>query len=148
MAGLPLYEQGARLIRGEDINAITNYLNSPNSQLGVADNGTTQTLTVAMIAPPNAIEVYHTSTGGATPTLTTPTAAQIIASQPNWVQGQGYYLRMLNLNSGTATLAGGTGVTITGTATLATNTSRDFIVTYTSAILQTVTFTNVGSGTV
>ena len=98
-----------------------------------------------MISPPNAQDVYHTSAGGSTPTLTSPTAAAIIASQPTLNIGGSYYLQIVNSNSGTATIAGGTGVTISGTATLATNTTRSYVVTITSA--TTVTFTNVGSGT-
>lgn len=83
--------------------------------------------------------------GGSTPTYTTRTAAQIIAGVPNWPVGGSYTLRVINTNSGTATLSAGSGVTITGTATLATNTSRDFLVTYTGA--GAVTLQSIGTGT-
>lgn len=82
--------------------------------------------------------------GGATPTFTTRTAAQLIAALPNWAVGESYFLRVYNTNSGTVTLAGGSGVTITGTATIATAKSRDYTVTLTTA--TTVTMQNVGSG--
>lgn len=108
------------------------------------DNGTTQTLTAAMVS--GADKVHHLSTGGATPTLTTPTAAAIIAGIPNMAVGQSYVLRLLNANSGIATLAAGSGVTITGTATLAAGTWTEFLVTKTAA--ATVTLQNIGSGTV
>lgn len=84
--------------------------------------------------------VYATS--GAT-ALTTRTAAQMI-TQAGLAVGQSYMLRVYNTNAGTLTLTGGTGVTITGTATIATNVFRDYIVTVTGA--ATITFQNVGSG--
>lgn len=57
----------------------------------------------------------------------------------------GFFLQLINNNTGTLTLTNGTGVTINGTATALTNTSRQFIVTVTSP--TAVTFQNVGSGT-
>lgn len=85
------------------------------------------------------------ATSGAT-ALTTPTAAQIIAQMgPNWQVGASYRLRVINTNAGTLTLTGGTGVTINGTATLATATFRDYLVTLATA--TTITMQNVGAGT-
>jgi len=83
------------------------------------------------------------ATSGAT-ALTTPTAAQIIAAVPGWEVGDSYRLRIYNTNAGTLTLTGGTGVTITGTATLATNVWREYIVSYTGA--GAVTMQNIGAG--
>lgn len=71
--------------------------------------------------------------GQATPTLTTRTADQMIADIPNAQIGLTWSVKVLNRNSGTQTMAGGTGVTITGTATLATVTWKEFICTYTAA---------------
>jgi len=83
----------------------------------------------------------RTGTGGVTDT--TDTASNLILA----MLGQGAYLggganaglgvqpgaawrlRYLNTTAGTITVAGGTGVTISGTATLATGTYRDFLVT-------------------
>ena len=88
-------------------------------------------------------------TTNATPgTQTTRTAVQLWADDPFAATGQGYHLRICNSGAGTLTLAGGTGVTVTGTATVATNTYRDFVVVYgASADVPTVTVTNVGLGT-
>ncbi|SRR5260221_5296135 len=86
--------------------------------------------------------IYATS--GAT-ALTTRTAAQMIADQPNTPVGSSYLLRVYNTNAGTLTLTGGTGVTISGTATIATVTWRDYMVTFNSA--TTLTMQNIGSGT-
>ncbi len=88
--------------------------------------------------------VVFDNTGTTPGTLTTDTAANIIAASPGWQIGQSYMLRIRN-DSGsanTATIAGGTGVTVTGTATIAQYVARDFIVTYTSA--GAVTLQNVG----
>jgi len=84
------------------------------------------------------------ASSGAT-AMTTRTAAQIIANIPNAQTGMSYRLRVYNTNAGTLTLTGGTGVTITGTATIATNVWRDYYVTITGA--STITMQNLGSGT-
>lgn len=75
--------------------------------------------------------------------LTTRTAAQMIADA-GLVVGQSYELAIGNTNAGTLTLVGGTGVTINGTATIATTITRWFVVTVTGA--ATITIQNAGSG--
>lgn len=94
-------------------------------------------------------EVYLAMTGtlAAGATATTDTAANIIAAIPYAYVGQTYTLRIVNESSGAFawTLAGGTGVTIVGTATIAQNTWREYVVTIATA--TTVTFQNVGTGT-
>lgn len=82
------------------------------------------------------------ASSGAT-AMTTRTAAQMI-TQAGLSVGQSYMLRIYNTNGGTLTLTGGTGVTITGTATIATNITRDYSVTVTGA--ATITMQNIGSG--
>ncbi len=100
--------------------------------VGTADNGTSQTLTPAMIASTGGgVWVYHTSTGGATPSLTLPLAADIISYIPGWTIGDAYSLRIINSNSGVATVVTNTGVTLTGTATINNGSEADFVVTYT-----------------
>lgn len=83
------------------------------------------------------------ASSGAT-AMTTRTAAQLIAAIPGWQIGDTYMLRVFNSNAGTLTLTGGTGVTITGTATIATSITRDYMVSMTAA--ATVTMQNLGSG--
>ncbi len=83
------------------------------------------------------------ASSGAT-AMTTRTADQIIAGMPNAVIGTSYHLRVYNTNGGTLTLTGGVGVTITGTATIATNVWRDYYVTYTAA--STIVLQNLGAG--
>ena len=78
---------------------------------------------------------------------TTDTAANIIAAIPLAYVGQTYLLTIINESSGAFawTVVAGTGVTVTGTATIAQNTWRQFMVTVASA--TTVTLQNVGTGT-
>jgi hypothetical protein len=83
--------------------------------------------------------------GQATPSFTTRTGAQIAANIPNIQIGFNYVVRVINANSGQQTMVAGSGVTISGTATLATNTWREFMMAYTAA--DTFTMTSVGTGT-
>ena len=114
-----------------------------DNKVATADNGTTQTLTAAMLAGGN--NVFHTSAGGTTPSLTLPLAADFLAANPGLAIGQSMRVRVINTNSGTATIVTNTGWTLTGTLTLATNTWREFVVTRTGA--ATVTAVQVGTGT-
>lgn len=122
--------------------------NIPTQFIGTPDNGTTQTLTAPMVAVANAGKVIHNSTGGSTPSLTMPTAAAIIAAMGTaFVVNSGYVLRVINANSGTATLVTNTGITTTGTLTVATGTWREFLIVCTSLSANTVTMTSIGTGT-
>lgn len=114
-------------------------------KVATADNGTTQTLTGAMVS--GGSNVYHTSTGGSTPTLTMPTVAAFLAANPGLnLVGKSMRIRFINSNSGTATIAtGGAGWTLSGTLTLATNTWRDFIITLTAA--GALSMVSAGTGT-
>lgn len=78
-------------------------------------------------------------------TITTRTAAQMIADAGLQINDT-YRLLITNRNSGTLTLAAGTNVTLTGTMTAATNTTREFVVTITSA--SALTIQSVGVGTI
>jgi hypothetical protein len=85
---------------------------------------------------------------------TTRTAAQlwqdlqnqwgIPLSDPSFANGLTYYLQITQTGSGTLTLVGGTGVTITGTATIPQNTTREFAV---NLQPTAATFTAIGTGT-
>lgn len=110
-----------------DSNAAAHVL--PASELTGAFASVTLALTGALTAAANA---------------TTDTAANIIAALPS--PGMTYKLRIINESSGAFawTLVGGTGVTINGTATIAQDTWREFVV---SATGTTVSLQNVGTGT-
>ncbi|MHB1933637.1 MAG: hypothetical protein ACYCR5_04545 [Leptospirillum sp.] len=77
-------------------------------------------------------------------TDTTDTAADIIAAF-GYLVGS-VVVRIINTTADVQTIAGGTGVTISGTATLAAGTFRDFLMTM-DVGANTVTLTNIGSGT-
>lgn len=91
-----------------------------------------------------------TGTLAAGAVATTDTAANIIAAIPQAQRYAGgtYKLRIINSSSGAFawTIAGGSGVTVTGTATIAQNTWREFLVTV-GASVATVTLQSVGTGT-
>lgn len=113
--------------------------------IATADNGTTQTLTAAMVTGGKI--TYHTTTGGTTPSLTLPLATAIDTALPDIRAGQSYVLRVINSNSGTATIVTNTGWTTSGTLTIATNTWREFLVTCTTTQAGVYAITSVGTGT-
>lgn len=117
--------------------------------IATPDSGATQTLTAAMISVPAARDVVHVTTGGSTPSLTLPLATALLTALPQAQIGTSYVLRVINANSGTATIVTNTGWTTTGTLTLATGTWREFIVAFTNVSTGTVaaTFTSIGTGT-
>jgi len=65
--------------------------------------------------------------------LTTRTATQMFAESPDFKVGDSYVLVVRNVNAGQITIVAGGGVTLTGTATIAANTERIYIITFTSA---------------
>lgn len=83
-------------------------------------------------------DIERDPAGGAR-TDTTPTAAEIVAALDNAAAGDSFFLFYKNIADGaeTITLAGGTGVTVEGTATIAQNNTKLF----------QVVLDNVGSGT-
>lgn len=84
--------------------------------------------------------VVYTNTGTTPASLTTRTATQMFNDMPNAQVGQSYLLTVINLSgsANTATLVGGTGVTITGTATIAQNIARVYTVTFNTATTMTL----------
>lgn len=123
-----------------------------------AQYGTTAVASGSLLASQTfgASDVYLLTSGATA--LTLPAATVVVAQAAliltqsgaatplNLMLNLAYRLRVLNSNGGTLTLTAGTGNTITGTATLATNTYRDYVVTITSP--ATVTYQNVGSGSI
>lgn len=115
------------------------------------------TLTAAQVS--GAQETVLASSGATS--LTLPTAAQLFLALQNLVPnfggvlgvggtgssivGLSYKLRVINTNAGTLTIVTGTGITLTGTATIVTQAFRDFLVTITSP--TTATVTSIGSAT-
>lgn len=125
------------------VDTVPLYSMPTEALIGTADNGTTQTLTAAMISGAN--HTFHVTTGGTTPTLTLPAASAMDTALPNMRVGQSYLLRIINGNSGIATLASGTAFTASGTLTMAAATWREFVITKTAT--TTYTAASVGTGT-
>lgn len=113
-----------------------------SASVGTADDGTSQTLTAGMVTG-SPVFVSHTSTGGTTPSLTMPLATAIIAAYTGWVIGNSYHLRIINNNSGIATIVTNTGITTSGTLTIAPGGAADFVIRMSAA--ATVTMTNISS---
>ncbi|HLJ26568.1 MAG TPA: hypothetical protein VKY85_07645 [Candidatus Angelobacter sp.] len=95
--------------------------------------------------------VNLTTTANGANALTTRTAAQLFADLQASLSvtppaNFTYMLRITNTGNNTVTLTAGAGVTINGTATIATNTFRDFMVTVNNA--GQVTIQSVGVGTI
>lgn len=113
--------------------------------------------TLAASTLAGATECYVTTSGATA--LTTDTAANIILQLIGAIQAAAPLLQPVppisnipwtiyvrNTNAGTLTLTAGTGVTITGTATIATTVERQYMVTITSP--TTITFQDLGGATV
>ncbi len=117
-----------------------------NTELPVAQYSTaalqSTNLTVAQVSGSQI--VCYDNTGTTPATLTTPTAAAIIANVPNAQVGDSwiFFLRNDSGSANTLTLGAGTNVTLTGTMTVAQNVTRMFVVTITSA--TAVTFQSMG----
>lgn len=103
----------------------------------------TGTLTAGQITGADHVFMETTTDGAAT--MTTRTATQMFADHPNAQVGGTYLLTLINSGNNTLTLSAGTGVTITGTATVATTVTRTFHVTFDSATAMTFQGVSVGS---
>lgn len=108
-------------------------------------NVTTGTLAAGDITGAKFVSLMSTN---ATPgTQTTRTATQMVADHLSGVSTTSYTLRITNSGAGTFTLAAGTGVTLTGTMTIATNTWREFVVTITATATPAITIQSIAIGT-
>lgn len=78
---------------------------------------------------------------------TTATGTELVAAVPNCVDGSSFLFILKNDAAGayTITLGGGTDVTITGTATVAQNNTKVFLVVITSVSSHTATFYSIGT---
>lgn len=103
----------------------------------------------ALVAGAAEVVVALTGTLAADSTMTMPTATAMIAVIPGAFVGQSYVLRVLN-DSGAShvwTVVGNASVTVAGSATIAQNSWREFLVTLGAGLLS-VAMQNIGGGTV
>lgn len=105
---------------------------------------TTTTFTAGQLT--GAANVNYVNTGATPGSIATRTATQMFADDPYARVGNSYVLKIINgQGTGTLTVTAGSGVTLTGTATVAANTWREFIVTYTSATALVIQNNAVGT---
>lgn len=118
----------------------------PNAALPVAQYvtaaGQSALLTGAQVA--GAQVVVYDNTGTTPGNLQMPTASNLVAAIPNAQIGMTYILKIRNSSgsANTATITTNTGITLTGTMTIAQFVQREFVVTLTA--LTTVTVQSVG----
>lgn len=92
--------------------------------------------------------VVYTNTQATPGSIATRTATQMLADIGNATIGYSWVARIVNgQGTGTLTVTAGTDVTLTGTATVAANTWREFLCTVTSVAAHTITMQNIGVGT-
>ena len=146
-----LYPTGVRLMDAADVLTMDavkapRTINVTAGTLSVGDiTGGANVTLISSIAMLGGSLIMSNATPG---TQTTRTALQMYGEDPCAALGWGYRLRICNSGAGTLTLAGGTGVTVIGTATVATATYREFDVVYGGVLgAPTMTITNVGLGT-
>lgn len=112
-----------------------------------ASNATSFTGTAAQFWSSQRSNLLLTGAPSTAQTLTTPTAAAIIAGLPSGAAvGYTWTLHIVNVGgtaSGVWTVSGGTGVTVTGNATVAVAGSRTYQATYATA--TTVTLQDIGN---
>lgn len=118
-----------------------------NTQYTAAVNTTSFTATAPQVAGAVLTTLNLTGTLAGAASITLPTAANLIAGIPNAGLGTSYRLRIINSSGGAFvwTVVTNTGLTLSGTLTIAQNTWRDFDVIIGSA--STVTVQAVGTGT-
>lgn len=114
------------------------------SMTSAATSGTNITLTGAQLTA-GVTQLNTGASGGFT--ITTPTASGIIAALGNTVPLDGSFSKQIDIvnnNVGqTGTLTAGAGVTVVGTATIATDTKRSFVLRLLNS--AAVSITNIGS---
>lgn len=105
---------------GNTTSAIAEKIPAPSTL-----SATTATMTNAQVFG----RIGTSNPSGGAITLTTPTAASMVAYQPGATVGDSYRFTIINTNSSNAiTLDPGSGVTVVGSATIALSTSANFII--------------------
>lgn len=117
--------------------SVTPLMSLPNAKFVTAALESA-TIAAASVAGANVCE--HINTGTTPGNLQFPTASDLVAAIPNAQVGFSYILEIRNGSgsANTATITTNTGITLTGTMTIAQNVTRRFIVTLTSLTAVTV----------
>ncbi len=125
IGGIPSLGAQGNIVDAASAQAAFGYLalyGNPNANFSVVTNVTTGALTLtAANCAQGIVNALCVAGGGSANTVTTDTATAIINTfWPTGLVGSRAILEYVNNNSGTTTLAGGAGVTLTGTATIPT----------------------------
>jgi hypothetical protein len=118
--------------------------NVKNSQFSTSAAASPVTVAAGILT--GARNVYWVNTTAGAVTVNTRTATEMFADIPGCHIGFNWTVRIVSDGDNTVTLGAGTNVTLTGTATHATNTWKDWCCTFTSA--TALTMQQVGGGTV
>lgn len=147
---IPANSTGEVVVKITSATAVSVYMTGASANTALpATKFTTAALTAGTIPAASitgAAMCYWTNTGATPGAQTFPTAATLFANIPNAYVGMSTAFRVINTGAGTLTLTADAGptITITGTATVAQNVTRDYVLTFTSATAATVQ--SVGSG--
>lgn len=131
----------SELISVDQINQGTQTTNS---------SATSATATAAQMSGGAKVTLLLTGAPSSAQTLTTPTAALLLANLPTQSQviGKSWLLKIVNVggtSSGVWTVAGGTNVTVTGNATVAVAGSRTYLATITAVATPAITLQDYGN---
>ena len=126
------------------VNAGGAAASAPGAQ--TVTNSTAGATTAAAGDMTGASSCYLTLSAVGAANYTTRTAAQLFADMPGATTGLTWDITIRNTSAGTTTIVGGVGVTIVGTATLATLTGRIFSAVFTSPTAVTLTSFGATSG--
>ncbi len=151
----PTTAAGAIVSVGGSTNKVAVYCDGTNWRVlggvvGAGPNFTTSSVTTGIIAAGviTGNDAVWVQTGATPGTQTTRTAAQMLADTPNGRVGQTTRFRIVNTGSGALLLAADGSVTLNlsgGSASIAQNTWKDFLLTFNTA--STATIQLVGTGT-
>lgn len=130
---------------------VSNIVTSGRNAFSTATNTSAFTATTAQTSGAANVTLSLTGTLSAGAAITLPTAALLVAARSHPYVGETYRLRIINNSSGAFawTVTAGTGDTVTGTATVAQSTWREYMVSFTNVTSgsEAVTFQNIGAGT-
>lgn len=130
---------------GKSVGVAVVPTNTQAVQLSTTLNQITGSLPAGAIT--GADQVYVINTNATPGAQLVRTAAQMLADFPGATVGASWSFRIINTGAGTLTLTADAGATVTlsGTMTVAQNTWRDFVGTFTTATAATITQVGVGT---
>lgn len=106
------------------------------------------TLTAAaVLTSPQLLQGFIIVNAAAGVNLTLPAASDLVNNIQGSMVGTSFEVEVRSIGAGTATIVAGTGVTINGTATVATLNSRTFLVNITNVNLGSEAYTVYSKGT-